>query len=169
MHSFRQLTVAAFATALALAAGLPAARAQDGTQNSTQSSTQTTRQDRLVRLMKLVDKDGDGFISAPAAERFAAARFDRLDTDHQGYLTLDAFEAPLRRAIDRASDVRRPQLEKALPRLEAAFKSINKAGDGRLTKAEFLADSRARFAAADTDKDGKLTLDELRHARGHAF
>jgi hypothetical protein len=48
-----------------------------------------------------------------------------------------------------------------LPRAEAAFKAINKAGDGRLAWAELLADSGARFIAADTDKDGKLSLDAL--------
>jgi Ca2+-binding EF-hand superfamily protein len=124
---------------------------------------------RFTRLVKLVDKDGDGAISLVEAEAFAAGRFDRLDTEHKGYLTLDAFEAPLHRAIERASEARRPVLEGALPRVEAAFKAINKAGDGHLTKDEFLADSRARFAAADTDHDGKLTLDELRRMRGHAF
>jgi Ca2+-binding EF-hand superfamily protein len=160
MIDFRSLHLSALAAALLLATALPAI-AQD--------STATPRRDRLASLVKLVDKDGDGAISAAEAEAFAASRFDRLDSDHKGYLTLDAFEAPLQRAIDRANEARRPQIEKALPRLEAAFKAINKTGDGRLTKAEFLADSRARFAAADTDKDGKLSLDELRHARGHAF
>src|SRR5258708_7237636 len=141
--------------------GALAGRAQEG--------APAPGQDRLASLIKLIDKDGDGAISAAEAEAFAASRFDKLDSEHKGYLTLDAFEAPLRRAIDRASEARRPQLEKALPRAEAAFKAINKSGDGHLTKEEFLAESRARFAAADTDKDGKLTLDELRHARGHAF
>src|SRR5882672_1145580 len=156
----RQLVTPALAAALVLFATLPLAA---------QEAAPASRFDRLVRLIKLVDKDGDGTISAAAAESFAAQRFDRLDTDHRGYLTLEAFEAPLRRAIERASEARRPLLEKALPRVEAAFKTLNKAGDGRLTKDELLADSRARFAAADTDKDGKLSLDELRHARGHAF
>jgi Ca2+-binding EF-hand superfamily protein len=160
MIGLRSFSLPALATALLLTAALPAI-AQD--------AVPAPGQDRLTRLIKLIDKDGDGAISAAEAEAFAASRFDKLDTDHKGYLTLDAFEAPLRRAIDRASEARRPQLEKALPRAEAAFKAINKSGDGRLTKEEFLADSRARFAAADTDKDGKLTLDELRHARGHAF
>ncbi len=160
MIGFRSLHLPALATALLLTAALPAT-AQDGAVGP--------GQDRLARLIKLIDKDGDGAISAAEAEAFAASRFDKLDSDHKGYLTLDAFEAPLRRAIDRASEARRPQLEKALPRAEAAFKAMNKSGDGHLTKEEFLADSRARFAAADTDKDGKLTLDELRHARGHAF
>src|SRR6266851_4534011 len=145
MIGFRSLSLPALAAALLLAAA-PPANAQDG--------AAAPRQDRLARLIKLIDKDGDGTISAAEAEAFAASRFDRLDSDHKGYLTLDAFEAPLQRAIDRANEARRPQIEKALPRLEAAFKAINKTGDGRLTKAEFLADSRARFAAADTDKDG---------------
>ena len=160
MIGYRSLGLPILAVGLFLIAMLPAT-AQDGAARP--------GQDRLVRLVKLVDKDGDGFISAAEAEAFAVSRFDKLDSEHKGYLTLDAFEAPLRRAIDRASEARRPQLEKALPRAEAAFKAMNKAGDGHLTKAEFLADSSARFAAADADKDGKLTLDELRHARGHAF
>lgn len=155
-----RFTIPAFAASLLLVAAFPAA-AQD--------AAQTPRLDRLTRLVKLVDKDGDGAISLAEAQAFAAARFDKLDTDGKGYLTLEVYEAPLHRAIERASEARRPRLEKALPRAEAAFKSLNKAGDGRLTKAEFLADSAARFAAADTDKDGKLSLDELHHARGHAF
>ncbi|MBV9521273.1 MAG: EF-hand domain-containing protein [Alphaproteobacteria bacterium] len=119
--------------------------------------------------MARVDLDHDGFISAEEAKTFAAARFDKLDKAHRGYLTLDDWEASLRRALDRASEARRPRLERALPRLEAAFRTMNKAGDGKLTKAEFLADSQARFAAADTNRDGKLSLEELRAARGHAF
>jgi Ca2+-binding EF-hand superfamily protein len=160
MIGFLSLHFPALAAALLIAAALPA---------NAQDRAAEPRQDRLTRLVKLIDKDGDGAISDAEAQAFAASRFDKLDSEHKGYLTLDAFEAPLRRVIDRASEARRPQLEKALPRAEAAFKAINKAGDGHLTKDEFLADSRARFAAADTDKDGKLSLDELRHARGHAF
>src|SRR5438876_1783938 len=145
MVDFRSFHLSALAAALLLAAALPA---------TAQDAAATPRRDRLASLVKLIDKDGDGAISSAEAEAFAASRFDRLDSDHKGYLTLEAFEAPLRRAIDRANEARRPRIEKALPRLEAAFKAINKAGDGHLTKDEFLADSRARFAAADTDKDG---------------
>jgi Ca2+-binding EF-hand superfamily protein len=155
-----RFTTPVLAASLVLLLAFPAA-AQD--------AAQTPRPDRLARLVKLVDKDGDGAISPTEAQAFAAARFDKLDTDRKGYLTLEVYEAPLRRAIARASEARRPRLEKALPRAEAAFKALNKAGDGRLTKAEFLADSAARFAAADGDQDGKLSPDELRHARGHAF
>lgn len=159
MH-IRQLGILALAGGLMISVALPLA-AQD--------SVRAPRPERFARLVKLVDKDGDGAISLAEAQEFAASRFDRLDTEHKGYLTLEAYEAPLRRAIERASDARRPALERALPRVEAAFKTLNTAGDGHLTKEEFLADSRARFAAADADKDGKLTLDELRHTRGHAF
>jgi Ca2+-binding EF-hand superfamily protein len=160
MMPYRQLATIAIAGGLAASLALPLAA---------QTAAPAPRPERFARLVKLVDKDGDGTISLAEAQGFAARRFDRLDTEHKGYLTLETYEVPLRRAIERASEARRPALERALPRAEAAFKALNTAGDGRLTKDEFLADSRARFAAADTDRDGKLTLDELRHTRGHAF
>ena len=171
MTPYRQLTILALAGGLAVSLAPPLAAQSTTVQTATtvQSTAPAPRPERFARLVKLVDKDGDGTISLAEAQAFAAQRFDRLDTEHKGYLTLEAYEAPLRRAIERASEARRPALERALPRAEAAFKALNKAGDGRLTKDEFLADSRARFAAADTDKDGKLTIDELRHTRGHAF
>jgi hypothetical protein len=145
--------------AILLATVLPAAAQQNA----------AARPDRFEQLMARVDTDHDGFIEAAEAQAFAAARFDKLDKAHRGYLTLDDWEASLRRALDRASETRRPRLERALSGREAAFRAMNKAGDGKLTKAEFLADSAARFAAADTNRDGKLSLDELRTAKGHAF
>ena len=160
MMPHNPLALLALAGGLAVSLALPLAA---------QTTAPSPRPERFARLVKLVDKDGDGTISLEEAQGFAALRFDRLDTEHKGYLTLDTYEAPLRRAIERASEARRPALERALPRAEAAFKALNKAGDGRLTKDEFLADSRSRFAAADTDRNGKLTIDELRHVRGHAF
>jgi Ca2+-binding EF-hand superfamily protein len=155
----RQRFFAVSILAILLATAFPAAAQQ----------TTAPRQDRFARLMARVDADHDGFIEAAEAQAFAAARFAKLDKAHRGYLTLDDWEASLRRALDRASETRRPRLERALSSREAAFRAMNKAGDGKLTKAEFLADSAARFAAADTNKDGKLSLDELRAAKGHAF
>jgi hypothetical protein len=128
MIRYRSLGILALAGAFVVFAALPLA-AQD--------AAPTPRSDRLTRLVKLVGKDGNGTISLAEAQAFAAARFDRLDTEHRGYLTLDAYEAPLRRAIERASEARRPALERAPPRAEAAFKALNKPGDGRLTKDEF--------------------------------
>jgi Ca2+-binding EF-hand superfamily protein len=147
------------ATALA-ATAIPAAA---------QSQSPPPRSDRYAAFFKKVDTDHDGFISPAEAEAYAATRFDQLDTAHKGYLTLDDFEAPLYAAIDRASETRATRLEAALPKVLANFQALNKTGDGHLTKAEYLADSHARFAAADRDQDGRLSLDELRHARGHAF
>jgi Ca2+-binding EF-hand superfamily protein len=152
--------VAAPLLALVLGAAIAPALAQ---------SASATAPTRFVRLVARVDTDRDGAISLAEAQAFAAARFDRLDTAHRGYLTLEDWQAPLRRAIDRASEARKPRLERGLARFEAAFRAMNKSGDGRLTQAELLADSGARFAAADLDHDGKLTLEELRAARGHAF
>ncbi|HEX3500458.1 MAG TPA: hypothetical protein VHT04_14150, partial [Stellaceae bacterium] len=109
-----QLAIAALAAVLTGAVALPLA-AQD--------QAPASRPERFARLMKLVDKDGDGTISLAEAQEFAARRFDRLDTEHKGYLNLDAYEAPLRRAIERASETRRAALERALSRAEATFKA----------------------------------------------
>jgi Ca2+-binding EF-hand superfamily protein len=126
--------------------------------------------DRIAGLLRHLDTDNDGKVSLAEVDVFITKRFDRLDSDHKGYLTLDDFEARQHHALERATtDKRRAAAEKSLPRYEAAYKVLNKAGDGHLTKDEYLAASHARFAAADTDKDGMLSLDELRAAKGKAF
>ena len=60
--------------------------------------------------------------------------------------------------------------EKKKPDPEAAFKKMDKDGDGSLTEAELIgkktgemADkAKAMFARKDKDKDGKLTLEEFK-------
>jgi Ca2+-binding EF-hand superfamily protein len=160
MTTHRRFAVAFLATAVVTIAAFPVA---------SQTNSPPPRSDRTESLLNHLDTDHDGFLSAAEVDAFVTARFDRLDLDHKGYLTLGDFEARQHRALERASDKRRIAIEKSLPRVEAAYKFLNKAGDGRLTREEYLAASHARFVAADTDKDGKLSLDELRAAKGRAF
>src|ERR687884_530811 len=54
------------------------------------------RPDRMSRLLKAVDKDNDGTISLDEAKQYASARFDRYDTNHDGKLTLQEFQAASR-------------------------------------------------------------------------
>jgi hypothetical protein len=159
MTTHRRFTVAFLAVAVVTIAALPVA-------SQTSSAPRT---DRTAGLLNHLDTDHDGFLSAAEIDAFVTTRFDRLDRDGKGYLTIDDFEARQRRALERATDKRRAAIERSLPRVEAAYRILNKAGDGRLTKQEYLAASHARFAAADTDGDGKLSLDELRAAKGRAF
>lgn len=61
--------------------------------------------------------------------------------------------------------------EKGKPNPEAAFKKMDKDGDGNLTLEEFKANPRAqkdpakaeaRYKKIDKDSDGKVTLDEFK-------
>lgn len=165
----------ALAALLGLAIAAPAAAAPAASPAAS-PATQTAparakkpRVDRYARLLQHADTDHDGAVSPAEAAAYATSRFDRLDKAHQGYLTLEGWGASRRHRIEQASAERRPRLERSWQRFAASFKAMDKDGDGKLTKAEYLADSRARFALADADHDGKLSLAELHHAHGHAF
>jgi Ca2+-binding EF-hand superfamily protein len=165
MTTHRRFAVAFLAVAVVTIAALPVASQT----SSPRSDNTQPRADRTAGLLNHLDTDHDGFLSAAEIASFVTTRFDRLDRDHKGYLTIEDFEARQRRALESATDKRRAAIERSLPRVEAAYRILNTAGDGRLTREEYLAASRARFAAADTDHDGKLSLDELRAAKGRAF
>ena len=168
MTTHRRFAVAFLATAVVAVAALPVA--SQTVDPGPHGDAAKPRVDRRAGLLRHLDTDNDGKVSLAEVDVFITKRFDRLDSDHKGYLTLDDFEARQHHALERATtDKRRAAAEKSLPRYEAAYKVLNKAGDGHLTKDEYLAASHARFAAADTDKDGMLSLDELRAAKGKAF
>jgi Ca2+-binding EF-hand superfamily protein len=169
----RRFAVAFLATTVVAIAALPVASQtiSPGPRGAGSSGDSAKpRADRTAGLLRHLDADNDGKLSLAEVDAFVTKRFDRLDTDHKGYVTLDDFEARQHHALERATtDKRRASIEKSLPRYEAAYKVLNTAGNGHLTKDEYLAASHARFTAADTDKDGKLSLDELRAAKGKAF
>ena len=47
------------------------------------------------------------------------------------------------------------------------FARLDANKDGAITKAEFDASAKARFQAADANKDGMLSGDELKRGREH--
>lgn len=168
MTTHRRFAVAFLATAVVAIAALPVA--SQTVNPAPRGDSVKPRADRTAGLLRHLDTDKDGKVSLAEVDAFVTKRFDRLDRDHKGYLTLEDFEARPHHALERATtEKRRTAVEKSLPRYEAAYKVLNKSGDGHLTKEEYLAASHARFAAADTDKDGKLSLDELRAGKGKAF
>lgn len=109
--------------------------------------------------LKALDKDGDGKISRDeaAASPRLAANFDKIDTNHDGFLTRDELEAA----------------HQAMAR--AHWAKIDTDGDGRISRAEAQANAPKlyeHFDEVDTNKDGFITPDEMKaamraHHHGH--
>ena len=112
------------------------------------------RRGAMMERLKAADTNADGLISraeAAAALPRLAEHFDAIDTNKDGQLSFEelrAFHAK-----------RHGEGGKAL------MKRIDTDGDGKVSRSEALAAAAARFDAADTNKDGFLTPEEMRAAR----
>jgi Ca2+-binding EF-hand superfamily protein len=103
---------------------------------------------RSERSFARLDADSDGKVTVNEWKPKAEKRFLRLDDDHNGTVTTAEIDAFLKRSIDRRK-------ERMLSRLDQ-----NK--DGSVTRDEVDAYIDALFNGADGDKDGGLTLAEIR-------
>jgi hypothetical protein len=107
------------------------------------------------------DANGDGVVSAQEFEDAAKARFQRMDANHDG--VIDATELA---AIQQRMEARRAEHPDAGKGGGGAWAAMDADHDGRITEAEALAASKARFAALDVDKDGVLSPAEQPVRRG---
>ena len=104
------------------------------------------------------DANGDGAISAQEYDAAAKARFQRMDANHDG--VIDAGELA---AIEKRMEERRAERPDAGPRRGAGgggWTAMDADHDGKITEAEALAASKARFAELDADKNGVLGATE---------
>ena len=108
---------------------------------------------KMIEHLKAADTNGDGMISLAEAQAKLpriAANFGAIDTNRDGQLTFDelrAFHQKMR---------------------AAHTQKVDTDGDGRISKAEYLARAAARFDRLDVNHDGFLTPDERPsgHRRG---
>ena len=97
------------------------------------------------------DVDANGKVTAAEIAPRAGKRFERLDTDRNGAVSVAELVDALQKALER----RRARI---LADLDA-----NK--DGAISRAELDASVDRLVAAADSDHDGGVTLDEARNYR----
>lgn len=92
-------------------------------------------------------------ISRDAFLEQRATRFDALDADGNGVITLAEMEAALARP-----DARNP--ERAARMAQKHFSRLDADQTGEVSRDVYLQQAAARFDAADTDGNGELSRDE---------
>lgn len=121
-------------------------------------------------MLRRIDTNGDGMISKAENRAAAEARFARMDANGDG--TIAADERGKGMGKWKRGGGRRGAMPEGGP-MHGGKSHGMKAdanGDGVITRAEFDAQSAARFAAMDANKDGKIEKSELpqRGRRGMA-
>jgi EF-hand domain pair/EF hand len=106
-----------------------------------------------------IDVNEDGVVSAEEAASQADMVFTTMDGDDDGSITLDEFMA-VRMGPQSGMN---PEREDIMQQKKSArFEPMDADKDGAVSKAEFIAASKAHFDASDTDQDGKVTPWEIR-------
>lgn len=141
----------------------------------TQAPTPDSRP-AIAHFLEQYDRDRDGRVTRAEYARTDAS-FRNLDRDQDGVVTAKDFEKPVEMPADLAAPfliVRRfagPDADAiAIGDLDEAFETVDLDHDGAIARNEFLGPTPPpgpdRFApllaVADADKDGRLTLDELK-------
>jgi Ca2+-binding EF-hand superfamily protein len=109
------------------------------------------------------DTDGDGRVSRDEATAAASQRtgdwFEKADLDKDGYVTAEE--------LKQGRETRREEMK---AHMDARFQEADANGDGQLSLDEAQAKMpklAERFSNLDTDKNGLLSRDELKHGPRH--
>lgn len=104
----------------------------------------------------MIDANGDNVIGDSEAAALADHGFMRLDRDDSGDLDEAEFTT-VRGKRGGWWNWSQAQDEGVTEGLKAKFATLDADKNGKVSKAEFMADAQTRFAAADTNKDGKVS------------
>jgi len=111
--------------------------------------------DPVAEEFGALDRDGDGKVSAVEHAEGAKARFDAMDADHNYHLSA----AEMERATS-AGDAEAGQL--AAGTAATAVSANDDNDNGEISPEESRAQAEAEFLARDANRDGSLSLDEMR-------
>jgi Ca2+-binding EF-hand superfamily protein len=117
------------------------------------------------RGMQMIDANNDGVIGEDEAASLADHAFMRMDDDRDGKVTEAEFVSGPRGKrggwfnwnSEETAAVQKVRTDK--------FATLDVNKDKSLDKTEFFAEAKAKLAAADTDKDGKVSPWEFRASR----
>ncbi len=107
-------------------------------------------EDRASKRFERIDTNKDGKITLEETLNRTNERFDKADTDGNGEISLEEMVARLERR----------RLERRARRM---LKRMDFNGDGKVTKDEMQSRARKRFALMDGNDDGSIEKSEMRH------
>lgn len=152
----KRSTFLAAAAAFCIAAALPAL-----TQHAMAQPAPPPDGPPPAGMPMMTDPYGDATVLRTDAQAQAAARFDALDTDHDGALSPEELAAGRPAGVRGPDGAGRPggPGRGAMGR-GGMGRGMDANGDGKITKDEFVAAQLRRYDAMDENKDGKLTKEE---------
>lgn len=122
-------------------------QAKQSARNGRDEAKWQARHGRMIdRLFAKYDPQHTGVITVDAFLKDADARFDKIDTKHQGFIDKDELAAYVGTARAAVAD--------------RIMKRLDSNNDGKISKEEFEKPLRKRFALLDLNDDGKVTREE---------
>lgn len=112
-------------------------------------------------MMRPVDTNLDGIVSASEASAHASMSFSLFDGDEDGQISQDEYldSAPS------AMPMGRRNVDRLYTNRTARFAEMDADSDTNVTLAEFMAAAQASYEAADGNGDGTVTVWEFRAQR----
>jgi len=111
------------------------------------------------KVMKHLDKDGNGSISKSEAPERMATHFDKMDANDDGAISLDELKAAFKKRAEKGG---KGKGGKGKPTPEKFIKRFDKDGNGTISKGELPEKMQQRFDKIDQNGDGAIDIAEIK-------
>ncbi len=120
--------------------------------------------ERAAARFETLDANSDGFVTAEEMEAIRLSRFTKQDTDGDGFLSLEELQARPMKQFGRGGH--QPDPEEMTDRSQRMLRYLDENGDGKVAFDEMPSHDAGRMIARfDADEDGKVSKAEFDAAR----
>ena len=136
-------------------------------------ATETSKVEQMAKdAIKKGDTDGDGYLSKTEFETMMDQMFTDADTNGDGQLTMAEVKAEKTKEMQtidselgKSTSLSANETEKVGMMTADVMKKADTNGDNMISRAEHAAYADKMFADADSNNDGKLSMDEIQSAK----